>query len=392
MCTLNQQILDNINWDKRPIAIDLFCGVGGMSLGFEQAGFNVVAAVDKDPIHTYAHTINFPDCQTIHADVAKLTASDIRNIAGIGNRQIDVVFGGPPCQGFSLIGKRRSNDPRNMLFFEFARLVAEISPNYFVLENVDGLLYGNTLKVLDEFIKRMKAAKYEILEPVEVLNACNYGVPQRRKRLFVIGCKTSFPLPKYPIIKTNYSTPTVKDAIYDLPNIDEINYLLYSDLFTGKLGSGSTYALLLRSEIRDKNDLSLPRVKNLSGLSGCSRIVHSTDVRKRFSMTTPGTTEPISRFYRLKWDDVSNTIRAGTERSHGGYTAARPIHPQYSRCITVREAARIQSFPDWFEFHHTKSHAFRQVGNAVPPLLARAIAKEVVKCLNVVNGGFVNYG
>ena len=126
----------------RPIGIDLFAGAGGMSLGFEQAGFDVVAAVEIDPIHAATHEFNFPKCKTICRSVVELSAADIRNQAGIGDRRIDVVFGGAPCQGFSMIGKRALDDPRNALVHHFVRLVVELDANYFVFENVRGLTLG----------------------------------------------------------------------------------------------------------------------------------------------------------------------------------------------------------------------------------------------------------
>ena len=184
---------------RRPIGIDLFAGAGGLSLGFEQAGFDVAAAVEIDPVHCAVHEFNFPDCGVLCADAAKIDGEDIRKAAGLLNGMpIDVVFGGAPCQGFSLIGHRALDDPRNRLLAEFVRLTVELDARYFVFENVKGLTIGNHRQILDELIESFHEADYEVLTPYEVLNAADFGVPQDRRRLFLMGAKKGLPLPKYP--------------------------------------------------------------------------------------------------------------------------------------------------------------------------------------------------
>ncbi len=228
---------------ERPIGIDLFCGAGGMSLGFELAGFDVVAAIDADPIHVETHSRNFPLCKTLKADAARLSGDQLRTITGIGKRHVDVVFGGPPCQGFSIIGKRQVDDPRNRLLHEFARLVRELQPDYFVLENVQGLLFGNALLTLNSFLLRVRKAGYSYVEPVSLLDSRDFGVPQRRRRLFILGHKARLPAPKYPKPVTHkngdlqFTTPRVWDAIGDLPEVDEIEDLIYTDTYIGALGT-----------------------------------------------------------------------------------------------------------------------------------------------------------
>lgn len=370
---------------ERPIGVDLFCGAGGMSLGFEQAGFRIVTAVDVDPIHIATYSENFPDCTTIQADISELSGEELRSRADLDGRAIDVVFGGPPCGGFSLMGRRRPDDPRNELLGHFARLVEELNPCYFVVENVEGLL-GQPMTIhLESFRKRVREAGFGIVDPIQILDASNFGVPQRRQRIFIIGYQSSLPAPEYPIPPFTDDDdrachhPTVWDAISDLPNIDEFDILFETDVYRGELAPAkSRYAKILRGEIRDPEDFSRVRERDGS-LTGCSRSRHTSDTVRRFAAAKPGTREPISRFSRLTRDGLSPTLRAGTDAKRGSYSAARPIHPVHPRCITVREGARLHSFPDWFAFHNTKWHGFRQVGNAVPPLLARALAMAV-KC------------
>ena len=173
----------------RPIGIDLFSGVGGLSLGFEQAGFDIAAAVELDPVHAAAHHFNFPDCTIIPESVSDLTGEAIRRKAGIGERPVDVVFGGAPCQGFSLIGQRSIDDPRNNLVKEFVRIVDELDARFFVFENVRGLTVGRQKRFLEELISVFQSLGYAVTLPWRVLNAASLGVPQDRERLFLMGAK-----------------------------------------------------------------------------------------------------------------------------------------------------------------------------------------------------------
>lgn len=348
-----------------------------MSLGFEQAGFHIVAAVEADPIHARTHQQNFPRCKTLTADIRDVTGRDIRRAAGPRERAVDVVFGGPPCQGFSLIGRRDSNDPRNSMLIEFARLVVELQPRFFVLENVAGLLAGHGRAYLAGFRDAVAAANYGVVDPVVKLDASEYGVPQKRERVFVLGYLEGVRAPAYPSSVNGTRTPTVWNAISDLGIIDRRPGLLDGDVYRGRLRGGSVYARILRGEVTDPGDLSYRRNGYLDGVTGCARAAHRPETIARFERTDEGEREPISRFHRLAKKGLAHTLRAGTGPDRGSYTAARPIHPEQPRCITVREAARLHSFPDWFQFHHTKWHGFRQVGNSVPPVLARAIAHQV---------------
>lgn len=370
---------------SRPIAVDLFCGAGGMSLGFEKAGFTIVTAVDQDPIHARTYQGNFPACHTLTKDVADLCGEEICEAAGILREEIDVVIGGPPCQGFSMMGKRQKDDPRNLLLYEFGRIIAEMQPRFWVMENVEGLMMGTARPIMFSFLRRLKKAGYAIVEPIQALDAKDFGVPQRRKRVFIFGYRRSLPAPSYPEprvdapSKNKIPRPTVWDAISDLYLLDDYDELLREDTYGGELGVGSEYSKTLRGEIDDPCDHSSRRDLRSKVLTGCRRSLHTKETIRRFTKTAPGNYEPISRFYRLTKNGMSNVLRAGTGRLYGAFTAPRPIHPVAPRCITVREAARLHSFPDWFHFDPTIWHGFRQVGNAVPPLLARAVGASVKK-------------
>jgi DNA (cytosine-5)-methyltransferase 1 len=376
-------LVENDKEARRPIGIDLFAGAGGLSLGFEQAGFDIAAAVEIDPIHSAVHEFNFPNCAVLCADVSRIDAQDIRQAASLRDSPIDVVFGGAPCQGFSLIGKRALDDPRNSLLREFVRLAVELDARYFVFENVKGLTIGDHRKLLDELIEEFQANGYEILLPYRVLNAAEFGVPQDRRRLFLVGAKKGLPLPRYPLSLCPPAT-TVWEAIGDLPDADRFPELLTSD-WTNEalLGDGSRYAQILRGLVRDRRDYSYPRAWDRSLLTSSLRTEHTTLSQQRFSTTKPGTVEPVSRFLKLDPNGVCNTLRAGTGSDKGAFTSPRPIHPYAPRCITVREAARLHSYPDWFRLHVTKWHGFRQIGNSVPPLLGRAVASELISAMNV---------
>jgi DNA (cytosine-5)-methyltransferase 1 len=374
---------------NKPLGVDLFAGAGGMSLGFEQAGFDVAAAVEYDPIHCATHEFNFPDCAAICRSVADIDGKYIRENSRIGGRPVDVLFGGAPCQGFSMIGKRALDDPRNSLVHHFVRLVSELKASYFVFENVRGLTVGEHRKFLDEIMAEFRKSGYRVLDDYRVLNAAHHGVPQTRQRLFLMGARKGFPLPEYPEATHEVgtragpgslfrrSTPTVWDAPRDIPEADDYEELLHRDWVKARFRKATDYSAPLRGEEDDADDYSTPREFDAGLLTSSLRTVHTDLSKKRFLETLHGDTEPVSRFHKLDPKGVCNTIRAGTASDHGAFTSPRPIHPYSPRCITVREAARLHSYPDWFRFHVTKWHGFRQIGNSVPPLLARAVASKV---------------
>ncbi|MGC2210378.1 MAG: DNA cytosine methyltransferase [Candidatus Korobacteraceae bacterium] len=376
----------------RPIGIDLFAGAGGLSLGFEQAGFDVAAAVEIDPIHAAIHKFNFPRCAIVPKSIADVTGAELRRIAGIGRRNIDVVFGGPPCQGFSLIGHRMFDDPRNSLVREFVRIVDELKPSYFVFENVKGLTVGKHRSFLDEIITAFAKIGYQVRLPWSVLDAASYGVPQHRQRLILLGARKGLSLPDYPspICRAADTAehgrlpkgPTCGDALGDLPDADRFAALSESDhVKISTWGKPSSYARELRCLTRGAWHCGYVREWDSRLLTSSTRTEHTSISQRRFADTAPGEVEPISRFFKLAAEGLSNTLRAGTDSARGAFTSPRPIHFALPRCITVREMARLHGFPDWFRFHATKWHGARQIGNAVPPPLARAVAAQVIAAL-----------
>jgi DNA (cytosine-5)-methyltransferase 1 len=367
------------------IAVDLFAGAGGLSLGFQQAGFAVLTAIEHDPIHCATHEFNFPQCSVICRSVADIDGDYIRSHSPIGEADITVVIGGAPCQGFSLIGKRALDDPRNGLARQFVRLVGELRPRFFVFENVKGLTIGRHRLLLQEIIDDFRDLGYSVREPFRVLNALHYGVPQSRERLFLIGAKKGVRLPAYPMPTHEPNrranslldlpfTPTVWDAIGDLPEAEDHDELLDCDSTLARFGRPSDYAKMLRQRRVSGNGLRL--------LTSSLRTEHTSLSRRRFAQTAPGRVEKVSRFFKLDPRGYCNTLRSGTASDRGAFTSPRPIHPCTPRCITVREAARLHSYPDWFRFHVTKWHGFRQIGNSVPPLLASAVAQEIARAMN----------
>lgn len=377
----------------RPLVVDLFAGAGGLSLGFEQAGYDVVAAVELDPIHAAVHEFNFPYSTTFCSDVTAVDGEQIRQRSKLGNREVRAVVGGAPCQGFSMIGKRQLDDPRNRLIGEFARIVIELQPHYFVLENVAGLTVGDHSKMLDEVIELFGENGYHVLAPYKVLQAAEFGTPQSRRRLFLIGARKGVLLPSYPLPTTTSRrlnggavvagdlplSPSVWEAIGDLPNAEEFTELLHGDSVLAKFGEPSDYAAFLRGIKQDPSNFSHPRYVDEKLLTSSMRTVHTEKSIDRFAATKQGATEAISRFLKLHPEGICNTLRAGTDAQRGAHTSPRPIHPTSARVITVREAARLHGYPDWFRFHATKWHGFRQIGNSVPPPLARAVASSLLK-------------
>jgi DNA (cytosine-5)-methyltransferase 1 len=294
-----------------------------------------------------------------------------------------------------MIGHRVLDDPRNGLVLEFVRLVAELDARTFVFENVKGLTVGKHRAFLNELTKAFDDAGYDVRLPWHVLDAASFGVPQHRERLILFGAKKGTKLPIYPLPSTNAADdrkpipglpvgPTCRDAIGDLPDADKFAALENTDVVkTSAYLAPSAYAAEMRCLSNDAWHFGYVREWNPAFLTSSARTTHTEISRRRFGETSPGKVEPISRFFRLPPAGLSNTLRAGTDGARGAFTSPRPIHFAHPRCITVREMARLHGFPDWFRLHATKWHGARQIGNAVAPPLARAIAQSVMNVLRI---------
>jgi len=344
---------------KRYQLIDLFCGAGGLSYGFEQAGFNVLLGIDNDPVSLKTFEQNHKNSKTICCDITQITKENIMNI--IGNKEIDVIIGGPPCQGMSLSGSRRFNDPRNKLYLSYIRLVKEIQPAAFVIENVPGLVGLFNGQIKDNIINTFHELGYMI--EYKILCSADYSVPQLRKRVFFIGYKKG----KFEFPGIDKERVSCSEALSDLPPLEETMGELDMPYFTSPQ---TNYQELMRK--RSKS------VKNHIAAR------HSENIQKTISLIPPGCNYKSlpknfksTRNFHIAWtrfpiDKPAPTIDTG-HRHH--------FHYKYNRVPTVRECARIQSFPDDFIFIGNKTQQFKQVGNAVPPLMAERIANQIIKLL-----------
>ncbi len=350
--------------NERIRLVDIFSGCGGFSLGAQQAGFSVVAAVDNDPILTYSYPYNFPYTRLVLNDVTKLGGEAICAAAG---GSIDGIFGGPPCQGFSVIGKHDRRDPRRRLLGHFFRIIRDIMPSFFVMENVLGLAFANARDVLDKALAQVP--EYAIFGP-EVWNAAQFGAATNRSRLFVIGVRKDFgePFTSKDISFLRQEPATVQAAICDLENATIVGDACGFDTWRiDPVAHSFDYACALRSS---------------DGQFTGHRITqHSERVMTRFNDLAEGGFDRIGRHPRLAWLGQSPAIRAGTGADRGSFQAVRPVHPRHPRVITVREAARLQGFPDNHRFHPTIWHSFRMIGNSVSPIMARAIFSMIYQKL-----------
>ena len=345
------------------IVADLFAGVGGMSEGFKMAGgFKIVFAVEFDKSIAYAYQMNHQDTEVIATDICSIDVSELHK----KYPHIDVIIGGPPCQGFSQKGKRLSfDDPRNYLFQQYVRFVEEFRPKYFVLENVPNILTTSNGYFRVQIIAAFNKLGYKVNDGV--LNASDFGVPQDRRRAVFVGQlgKLEVELP-VPIEKRT----SIKDAIYDLPFIasgegEEIsNYDKKPTTKYQKLMRG-TCKKLYNHVATKHNAVALRRLAMIPKGAGKEVLPSEERTKSIYSGT----------WSRMIEDDISVTITTRYDTPSSG----RFTHPILDRCITTREAARIQSFPDSFIFYGNKTSQMKQVGNAVPPLLAKAIAEQIKK-------------
>lgn len=366
--------------NSRPVIIDLFAGVGGMSLGAARAGFDVKASVELDRIALATHKINFPNAQHLGWDIGATAGDALLESAGIKRGQLDGLIGGPPCQGFSEIGKKSASDPRNALFGHFFRLVAETLPRFYVAENVPGILNARNAEIVETALA-LVPPRYVQFEATPVA-ASDHGAPTKRARVFFVGydpSRMNALEAKSLFLGLKRKAPTVGEALIGLPRVrcdwqrEEQGWRRVGDLPAGEFyqrlidacppGVGSTFAL--------------DRLGKRNEISGCLGTRHEPATVRRFDRLGPGECDPISRATRLDPEGFCPTLRAGTGPERGSFQAVRPIHAVSPRVITPREAARLQGFPDWFQFHGTKWHSFRQIGNSVSPLLAESLLGRI---------------
>ena len=355
--------------------IDLFCGCGGFSLGFSQAGFNVRLGIDvwNDATITYKH--NFPNAAILNEDVREVTGDFISDLIKLPIDDIDVVIGGPPCQGFSVSGKRNEDDPRNALYKSFVRIVESIKPKVFVMENVPGIIRLFNGKILEEIISDFSARGYTVT--YKMLSADEYGVPQQRKRVFFVGINnekikrtSEFVFPSaISGAETEIAALTCEDAISDLDFVPD-DYVLGEDI---------GYKLPAITEYQKKMRLNSERLRNHS------ITLHKARTKEIIDMVPDGGNYKAlpqdlwhTRKVNIAWTRMNSKKPCFTiDTGHNHH-----FHYRANRVPTVRESARIQSFPDNFEFIGIKTSQLKQVGNAVPPLVAEAIAFEIKNLLD----------
>lgn len=342
-------------------AIDLFAGCGGLSKGFMDAGFDIIVGVDNDDAALETFKINHNGAVALNADLSKQEIFDeIKRI--VGNRQIDVIIAGPPCQGFSLTGPRNFDDKRNKLYLAVFKVVKQYKPQAFIIENVPGMatLYNGEIKT--EILKRFKALGYNV--ECRILIAADYGVPQMRKRLIFMGIRKDLGVPFFPepqFTPENYRT--CRDALSDLPGLtdtlgmEESEYTSapkteYQRIMRGKCNVLHNHTATNHTQMVKDTIALVPEGGNYKDLPqgvGESRKFHEA-------------------WTRYDGNKPSKTIDTG-HRNH--------FHYEYNRVPTVRENARLQSFPDDFVFTGTRTQQYRQVGNAVPPLLGYYLGLSV---------------
>ena len=331
--------------------IDLFCGIGGLSLGFEQAGFEVCAAVDMwaDAVKTYNHNRKEKVAKVI--SVEDFNEKELSSI--IATEKITGIIGGPPCQGFSTVGKREIDDPRNKMYLEFYKAVKLVNPDFFVIENVKGMLTLNKGAFVKDLLKRFGEDGLGYTISYQLLNAADYGIPQNRYRVFYVGIKNKkfvFPEP------FDYKL-TAKDGISDLEGATQEKYGSepqndFQRAMRGNIKKPLNQDYTTHTEKTISIISQVPDGGNIRDLP--EEIWHVRKYNKAFERM--GTFKP------------SNTIDTG----HRNY-----FHYSEPRIPTVRESARIQSFPDSFEILGTRGSQYKQVGNAVPPMVSKIIAERI---------------
>ena len=347
--------------------LDLFCGCGGISLGFKLAGYDISGGIDIDPDSIKTFNKNFPKSKAICESL--LEYNDNRILDDFGDKKIDVIVGGPPCQGFSSANRwqKENEDPRNKLFFEYLRFVELLNPKAVVIENVRGILTRDKGFAKDRIEKLLKNLGYNV--DCRVLNASDYGVPQNRLRAFFVAIrndhKETFDFDQL----SKKSMVTVKEAIGELYDLDKNPKIKLTTKPNNK------YLKYLRKEnqeifnheIKYPAELTQERISHVPQGGNWANIPPELFPNNRSNRHS-------SAFKRL--DEKACSVTIDTGNAHSNY-----FHPTYNRIPTVREAARLQSFKDDFILEGSRTSQYRQIGNAVPPLLAKEVADKLLKYL-----------
>lgn len=358
---------------KSPLAIDLFAGAGGLSRGFRDAGFQVIQAIERDSRAYATYTANHPDTDTICADIRDLDPVCCLQRIGLNPGDIAIVVGGPPCQGFSESNRRTRTiaNPQNHLHRQFLRFVEHVTPEWVVLENVAGLRTMGKGLALNDIIDSLMALGYNA--DYRILNAATHGVPQIRKRLFVIANRLDLPIPTVPEIDppTRITPVTVRDAISDLPflpNGASVDILAYrtnaqsgfqTRMRHGRCGQVSGNLVTRNASYILQRYRHIPQGGNWKDIPA-HLLTNYRDVTRCHT----------GIYHRLNWNQPSKVI--------GNFRKNMLVHPEQDRGLSVREAARLQSFPDDYEFHGTIGFCQQQVADAVPPLLAKAVGSTIL--------------
>lgn len=365
---------------NNPKIIDLFAGAGGFSLGAVRAGMNLVSSVEIDRFANETHCRNFPLTKHLGLDVSSLSGRTLLERSDLKPGELDGLIGGPPCQGFSNIGRRDPSDRRNTLFGDFIRLVSETQPRFFIAENVPGILEERNADILKSALKRLPK-NYKILTPTRVC-AADFGAPTTRTRIFFVGfdparCRD---LDEDIFIPAPSPKTTVSDALAGLPEEIDPDWQTEGESWQPVKRLSTTF---FNEKCQSQNPrgvgdpFALDAFFEVGYTSGCFGTLHAPEIEERYGNLKHGERDEISRSVRLDPTGFCPTLRAGTGSDKGSYQAVRPIHPSKPRVITPREAARLQGFPDWFLLHTTKWHSFRQLGNSVSPIVAESVLQAI---------------
>ena len=363
--------------------VDLFAGVGGLSYGFEHlTEFKVLAANEILKPMATAYRLNHPEVEMFEGDIKNFGKSDLKARLGGSIPEVDLVVGGPPCQAYSTVGKRLLDDPRGSLFQEYFRVLKELKPRAFIFENVKGLLSMGGGELLETIVVLFESLNYRV--QFELLNAADFGAPQLRERVIIVGTRDeidfSYPSPthKNPELLNNLENRKLKpwltlgEAIGDLPFIEaggqseEYAHSAQNE-FQRLMRRGAPKSLMDHNAAKHNKDMI--RLMNALPDGGSPKDIPA---RLRPSSGFPNT------YCRLWWDRPSTTVT----RNLGTPSSSRCIHPKVARGLTTREGARIQCFPDSYQFFGSRTERNLQIGNAVPTFLSDALARQMLVSLS----------